>query len=599
LGQLQAKKVGGVPGIDYASTAGLQTVDYTYNVRGWLKMINQDQNNDNDLFNFSLNYNDPTLSGATALFNGNISETHWETANDNTARNYQYTYDPLNRITSATDNTNKYNVSNISYDKNGNIETLKREGWTTASPSLANNTGFGTMDDLTYTYTGNQLKAVDDDIASSATQGFVEGVEQATEYTYDGNGNMLTDANKGITGVDYNHLNLPTSVSLAGGTISYIYNAVGTKLKKTVGSTETEYAGNYVYEGGTLQFFNHPEGYVTSNGSGGYDYVYQYKDHLGNVRLSYMDNNGTLEIIEENNYYPFGLEHKGYNNIVNGTENNYQTFMGKEHQKELGLETYDFGARNYDPAIGRWMNLDPLAEQMRRHSPYNFAFDNPIRFIDPDGMAPLDVVINGDLAEKATEQLNASSSLEITRDAETGKLSATGTADTESDVALLEAINDENVVVNVNASSDNVTENGGLIVGDVFGGNTEIPEMNITFADQQVNPNQAETIENFAGMETGSVMKHGVLEAYAGAVVSPNAPSSAENPSSSEYGTAHGISNTIYPGGDAAKAGLGASIGQSNRQYVGGGTWTSDVSVKITKSGKSITLYTVKYREQE
>ncbi|NAS12900.1 RHS repeat-associated core domain-containing protein [Poritiphilus flavus] len=158
----------------------------------------------------------------------------------------------------------------------------------------------------------------------------------------------------------------------------------------------TDYAGNYIYENSTLQFFNHSEGYITPNGLGGYDYVYRFKDHLDNTRLSYTDANNdgniaTSEIIKETNYYPFGLSHKGYNGNVSSYGNSVAKkymFGGKEYQDEHDLKWYDITARNYDPALGRWMNLDPLAEQMRRHSPYNYAFDNPVYFIDPDGMAP-------------------------------------------------------------------------------------------------------------------------------------------------------------------------------------------------------------------
>uniref|UniRef100_UPI000AA2EF96 RHS repeat domain-containing protein n=1 Tax=Kordia jejudonensis TaxID=1348245 RepID=UPI000AA2EF96 len=112
--------------------------------------------------------------------------------------------------------------------------------------------------------------------------------------------------------------------------------------------------------------------------------------------LSYEDlnNDGTIditsEIKEENNYYPFGLKQKGYNNLITGRNHNYG-FGGKEENDELGLQWLDFSARNYDASLGRWMNIDPLAEDMRRHSPYNYAFNNPIFFVDPDGMKPFGV----------------------------------------------------------------------------------------------------------------------------------------------------------------------------------------------------------------
>jgi RHS repeat-associated protein len=153
------------------------------------------------------------------------------------------------------------------------------------------------------------------------------------------------------------------------------------------------------------------------------DYVYQFKDHLGNIRLSYKDADkdgsiSTSEVVEVKDYYPFGMrinygvDHP--NSMVNGRKHNYG-FGGKEEQDELGLGWIDITARNYDPALGRWMNLDPLAEDMRRHSPYNYAFDNPIYFIDPDGMAPFGSIqeeccpnpINGDgIAGAVTTAIN-------------------------------------------------------------------------------------------------------------------------------------------------------------------------------------------------
>ncbi|MGB5982084.1 MAG: RHS repeat-associated core domain-containing protein [Nonlabens sp.] len=124
-------------------------------------------------------------------------------------------------------------------------------------------------------------------------------------------------------------------------------------------------------------------------------------DHLGNVRLSYADADGSgdidpnTEIISEKNYYPFGLTHKGYNNIISGNSSSVAEkfgFNGMEIQDELALDWYDFNARNYDPAIGRFMNLDPHAEYYYSYTPYSFPYNNPLKFTDPTGM---DGVVSG------------------------------------------------------------------------------------------------------------------------------------------------------------------------------------------------------------
>jgi RHS repeat-associated protein len=411
LGNLIQKKVGGLAN----APNGLQTVDYSYNIRGWLKTINDPNNSlTDDLFAFKINYNTPQL-GATPMYNGNISETSWRTKNDNNQRNYKYSYDNLNRLTNADyvvaspiplyNNGaafENYSEGNIQYDKNGNITHLERSGLKDASPSI------GVIDNLSYLYNprSNQLKHVVDtsiepagfnDVSLSSQQ--PDGSRVDLNYAYDINGNMIKDNNKKIFSITYNHLNLPTRINFKTNIptdtkyIEYVYDAVGTKLKKIIKNenspnlTTTQYDNGYIYENSVLKFFSQPEGYV-ANDNGVFSYVYQYKDHLGNVRLSYTKNPNTqnLDIVEENNYYPFGLKHSGYNNTVLSTNpaNKYK-YNGKELQDELGLNMYDYGARNYDPALGRWMNIDPLAEQSRRFSPYVYAVDNPVFFVDLDG----------------------------------------------------------------------------------------------------------------------------------------------------------------------------------------------------------------------
>lgn len=405
LGQLVSKKVGNT------QAAPLQIVDYTYNVRGWLKGINNVNQlitgtDPKDLFAFQVNYNDITDT-SKRLYNGNISQTIWSSDNtDKSVRNYTYSYDLLNRLKSAVDNSGFFNEDNIQYDKNGNILKLQRTGALVPSPSTSIPTNYGQMDNLSYFYdSGNKLMKVTDD-APIDQYGFKDdavngAADTADDYSYDINGNMLTDANKGITNISYNHLNLPVKIILSTGNITYLYNAVGQKVKKTVvetssaNTTITEYLNGFQYkkvnsQATELQYFPTKEGYV-ANKAGSYSYVFQYKDHLGNIRLSYAKNisSGLTDIIEENNYYPFGLEHQGYNNNPNPTYGNVVSeqykYNGKELQDELGLNVYDYGARNYMPDIGRWGSIDNKSEKFISLSPYHYAGNNPILYLDVDG----------------------------------------------------------------------------------------------------------------------------------------------------------------------------------------------------------------------
>lgn len=341
----------------------LQDVSYTYNERGWLRTANTSSN----IFNLELRYDNP--DAGTANFNGNISQMLYNTTKSVNPgqRKFTYAYDPLNRLTSATSNTGDMDET-ISYNPNaddmGNFVSLTRTGPGAASLSYVYQDGSGNA--------SNQLFSV------------AKNGNSFRNYNYDANGNAGSNGDvtnpKSIT---YNILNLPQTIQQNGNTIAtYTYDATGAKLKNTGSDGTWDYDGEIVYKNNAIAFIQTEEGKAQPDGSGGYNYVYDLKDHLGNVRVTFRKYNGAADVVQEDEYYTFGLRKPGYDN----SNGNRYLYNGKEIQSDL-TDQYDYGARFYDPVIGRWSALDPLAEKDRRWSPYNYASDNSINRIDPDGMA--------------------------------------------------------------------------------------------------------------------------------------------------------------------------------------------------------------------
>ena len=354
------------------NTAGRETSTYAYNIRGWLTNIAGGK------FTQTLGY--------AGQYGGNIATIMW-TADNTGQQGYAFTYDQLGRMTSAAYSGGSKNYSeSLTYDKHGNPLTISRYG------RLDNLTSYGLIDQLTMSssyYTGNQLRRVVDSRSNQVSNDLMEFKYNNTgeQYAYNANGSLIKDLNKSITAIEYNYLNLPKQIDFqsSANKIYYEYDASGVKheVRHTVGGqtvTKT-YVANKIYQDNQLDMILTEEGYVKRNGSE-YEHYYYIKDHLGNTRLV-LTSAGA--VAQATNYYPFGMSF-AENPQRNDQQLQPYKYNGKELDRMLGLDIYDYHARGYDAALGRFTTMDPLAEKYYSISPYAYCANNPLIYIDPTGM---------------------------------------------------------------------------------------------------------------------------------------------------------------------------------------------------------------------
>ena len=317
-----------------------------------------------------------------------------------------------------------------SYDLNSNITSLTRHGKSEQYTSLGSVFyNYGLIDNLSITRNGNRLKKVTDqcdELTYAGAMDFKDGANEQIEYTYDANGNMTSDLNKGISEIKYNILNLPEKITHNNGHITYItYAADGRKLRVTYkinpliaigdpvihpgepvdpigplsmlpanelngngGSVPIDlqpvsiervimtrdYCGAYSYRNGAIERILMGNGFMQDS-----LYFVQIKDYQGNVR-AVLDQNHN--VVERNDYYPYG-------GLINASDTQLQPYKysSKELDRENGLDLYDSQARWYDPMLPQTTTQDPLAEKYFSISPYTWCAGNPVNRIDPNGQS--------------------------------------------------------------------------------------------------------------------------------------------------------------------------------------------------------------------
>ena len=321
----------------------------------------------------------------------NISRMQWQSSKDHVLRGYDFAYDGLNRLEESTyaegedmnQNKNRYSENVLSYSANGSIERLQRYG-------KKNNGTFGLIDDLMYSYNGNQIKSISDKAGSLLYDGsfdFKDGADADVEYFYDANGALVKDLNKGISNIEYDILGNLKCITFSNGfKTKYIYDAAGNKLRTThesVVANTTDYIGNFVLEDGKLSKYLFDGGYCSFDNNQNPTFHYYEKDHLASVRMV-VNENGTIEQV--NHYYPFGGV---YGDLSYNAELQRNKYVGKEFDHIHGLDLYDHGARMYDAARIVWDRVDGLSEKSYRLCPYLYCQNNPVRFVDKDGFVAI------------------------------------------------------------------------------------------------------------------------------------------------------------------------------------------------------------------
>ena len=427
-------ELGRLSGTERGGNGALSSA-YSYSVRSWLTGI------DGSLFKETLHYNDlrsARLGDGNRRFGGDVSSMEWRSGAGTGTRSYDFAYDGLGRLVSADygeygDHVTGYGTS-YSYDNMGNLLSLSREGDMTSSLK-------GIVDNLSMTYDGNMLASVSDSAPAPSVTGsadFRDGASMAVEYTYDRNGNMTSDLNRRISSVSYNRQNRPVRIKHSGGTETFTYLPDGTKRERTAlgkdwSLSRTEYRGNLVCADDSLKYILFDGGLIAMDGSSP-EYLFFLRDHLGSVRVVARSDG---KVVQVNHYYPYGMAYasgrmsgnaeahpvtgEGRNVIDGDLEIGGGTggmelarpgasqpyrFLGNELYTSNSLGLYDFSARMYDPALGRFLSVDPMAEGYRHLSPYAYCAGNPVVYADKDGQvigrvvvgAVVGAAINGGIA---------------------------------------------------------------------------------------------------------------------------------------------------------------------------------------------------------